>query len=124
MAHRGKGSCGTRAICMSQHDDLVTTSRQLRRMHGGVVSFCAAVCEERFLQAARCNLRELLSQIRLRLIAVESRSVRNRINLIDDCFVHTPVSMTDANREHAAEAIEILVAPIIPDVESFTLHQR
>ena len=124
MAHRRKGSSRSPAIRVTQHDDLMTTSRKLSRVDGGVISFRAAVREERFLQAARCNLRELLSQIRLRLIAVESRSVRNRINLIDDCFVHTRVSMTDANREHAAEAIEILVAPIIPDVESFTLHQR
>src|SRR2546426_1688072 len=124
MAHRRKGSSRSPAIRVTQHDDLMTAGRQLRRVDGGIISFRAAVCEERFFQTARRNLRELLSQIRLRLIAVESRSVRNRTNLIDDRFIHARVSMTDANRKHAAETVEILVALIIPDVKAFALHQR
>src|SRR5436309_10130448 len=124
MTHRRKGSSRSPAIRVTQHDDLMTAGRQLCRVHGSIICFRAAVREERFLQTARRDLRELLSQIRLRFIAVESRSVRNRTNLIDDRFIHARVSMTYANRKHAAEAIEILIALIIPDVKSFALHQR
>jgi hypothetical protein len=56
---------------MPQHDDLVTAVASFAACTGSVVCFGAAVCEERLLQFAGRNLRQLLSQIRLRLVAVK-----------------------------------------------------
>src|SRR4030095_3057272 len=71
MAHRGKGGRRTSAVCVTQHDDLMTASCQFRCMHGSVIGFSAAVCEKRFLQTPRGYLRQLLSQIRLWLVRVK-----------------------------------------------------
>src|SRR5215471_1155462 len=47
----------------------------------------------------------------------------DRFDLIDDRFVDLWVGVTDAHRQHATEAIEILVAFIIPDVRALAFHQ-
>src|SRR5205085_7178050 len=84
MTHRGQGSRRSPAVSMTQHDDLVTTGGELRGVHRGVIGFGSAVREERFLEFARCDLRQLLSQIGLGLVGVKRRGVRDRIDLIGD----------------------------------------
>ena len=108
---------------MTKDDDFMAACCQLCGMHCSVVCFCARVSEERFLQFARRNLRELLSQIRLRLVAVERRRVTDAVNLVDDRFVDRWVRVTDADRQHAAKRVEILVAFVVPDVKTFAFHQ-
>ena len=93
-------------------------------MDCGVICFRAAVRKERFLQAARSDLRQLLREIRLWFVAVKRRSMRDTLDLIDDRVVNHWVSMTDAYRKHAAEAVEVFVAPIVPDMKAFAAYQR
>ena len=49
--------------------------------------------------------------------------MRDRFDLIDDRFVNCWVRVADAHRQHAAEAVEILVALIVPNVTAFAAHQ-
>ena len=50
--------------------------------------------------------------------------MRDRINLINDRFVNRRVRVTDADGQHAAETVEILVTFIIPDMRAFAFNQR
>jgi hypothetical protein len=56
---------------MSQHDNLMPAGSEFRSVDRRVVGFSAAVRKERFFQMARCDLIELLGQVRLRLVGVE-----------------------------------------------------
>src|SRR5262249_3795356 len=109
---------------MPQHHNLMTTGRQLRRIDCSVVGLGAAVGEERFLQTARRNLRQLLGQIRLGLVGVKRRGMRDRIDLFGDRFVYARVRVAYADGQHAAEAIQVLVAFIVPDVKALAFDQR
>src|SRR5258707_15717278 len=66
---------------------------------------------------------KLLREIRLRLVTVERRRVRDRFDLIDDRLVDLRVGVADADRQHAAETIEVLVPLIVPNVKAFAAHQ-
>src|ERR1041384_4890557 len=101
----------------------MTAGRELRRVHRGVVGFGAAVSEERFLELAGSYLRELFSQIGLRLVGVKRRSVADRTYLVDDCFVYFWIRMADADGQHAAKGVEILLAFIVPNVKALAFHQ-
>src|SRR6266496_5497090 len=107
---------------MTENHDFMSSGRQLGRVNCCVISFSAAVGEKRFLQTPGRNLREFLSQVRLWLITVESRSVRDRVDLIDDGFIHFRISMSDAYRQHAAKAIQVFVSPVVPDIKTFAAH--
>src|SRR5207245_7869333 len=98
MAHCGERSGRTSAVSVPQDDNLVPSGGQLGRVHGSVVSLCAAVSEKRFLQTTGSNLRELLSEIGLRLVAVERRGMRDRLDLIDDGFINSRIGMSHADR--------------------------
>src|ERR1051325_2542413 len=102
----------------------MTASRQLSRMHCGVIRFSAAVREERFLQTTRRNLRELLCQIGLRLGAVKRGRMRDALDLVDDRFVDDRIRMSDADGQHSAKGVEVLVPLFIPDVTAFASYQR
>ena len=109
---------------MTQNDDLVATRRELGRVNRCVVRFRAAVREERFFQPPGRDLRELFSQVALRLVGVKRRSVRNRLDLFDNRLVDFRVRVADADGQHAAEAIQITIACIVPDVHAFAAHER
>ena len=47
-----------------------------------------------------------------------------RLHLIDDCFTDLRVSVSDADRKHAAKTVEILVALIVPNVKAFAADER
>src|SRR5262245_11489135 len=107
---------------MSKNNDFMSSRCGLRSMHGGVVSFGAAVCEKRLLKIARRDLIELLCQIRLRLVSEERRGVLNRSNLIDDGFANFGIVVTHAHGQYAAETIQVLIVLIVPDMEAFSTH--
>ena len=98
-------------------------SREFRCMNRRVVGFRAAVGEERFLQLSGRDLMKLLSQVRLRLVAVERRSVGNRLDLVDDGFGYARIRVAHAHGQHAAETVEIFVALVVPNMRSFAAHQ-
>ena len=89
---------------------------ELGGVYGRVVGLCAAVGEERFLQLARRDLIELFGEVGLRLVGVERRGVLDCPDLLDDRLRDLRVVVADADGEHAAEAVEVLVARVVPDV--------
>src|SRR5712671_6563645 len=50
--------------------------------------------------------------------------MRDALDLVDDCFANNRVGMADTDRQHAAEAVEIFVSAIVPDVKAFAADQR
>src|SRR6266498_47170 len=46
-----------------------------------------------------------------------------RLDLIDDRFVDLRICMTDADGEHTAKTVEILVVLVIPNMKAFAAHE-
>src|SRR5205085_2912748 len=124
MPDGGQSRGAASAITVTQDDDLVPTRRDLRGVNGCVVGFRAAVGEEGFLQTTGRDLVKLLGQFALRLVGVERRGVRERLDLFDDRLVHLRVRVPDTHGQHAAEAIEIAIALVVPHVLSLAAHER
>ena len=71
---------------MAQRNHVLALGVDLRQQNRGLVGFGAAVGKERFLQSARRDLGQLLSQIDLRLIGVERRHMLEFTILLVDRF--------------------------------------
>ncbi len=120
MAHSG----GPAAVCVTQHHNLMTAGREFGRMDRSVIGFGATVGKKRFLQATRSDLRQLLREIRLRLVAVKRRRMRDALDLINDRVGYYRVGVAHADRQHTAKAVEIFVAAIVPNVKALAAHER
>jgi hypothetical protein len=120
------GECGRRAtrIAVAQDDDFMSARVELGGHDGGVVGLRAATGEEGFLQTTGRDLMEFFGEVGLRLVGVERRSVLQRLDLLDDSRVDLRVGVADAHREHAAEAVQITFARIVPHVHAFAAHER
>ncbi len=77
-----------------------------------------------FFKISRRDLGEFFGEIALRPVRVQRRCVCDRIDLIDPRLVHARLGMPDAHRQHAAEAVEIFVALVVPDIFAFTFNER
>ena len=111
---------------MTQGDDVLALGVNLRQQHRGLVGLGAAVGEERFFQPPRRDLRELFRQPHLRLIGVERRHVLHLMGLLVNGAGDFVVAVADADRENAAEEIQILLALNVIDVLILRMfdHQR
>src|SRR5947209_1636085 len=122
---RGRKSRGRAPrIAVAQDDYLVAARGRLGRVDGRVVGLRAAVGEEGFFQLTRRDLIKLLGEVGLRLVGVERRGVLERLDLLDDRLGDFRVVVADAHGEHAAEAVEVLVALIVPDVLALAADER
>lgn len=82
----------------------------------GVISLGARRGKERFLQVARRQLRQLFGEIGLRPGRVKRRGVNEGLHLLDDGGSYGRMRVPDAYGQHAAEAVEVLIIGVIPDV--------
>ena len=95
---------------MAERDDLLPPRVRLREGHGGLVGLRAARAEEGPLEPARRQLHELLGELGDRQGRVEGRDVPEPIHLRAHRRVHARVRVADADRQDAAEEIEVLAA--------------
>ena len=101
---------------MAQGDDVLALGVDLRQQHRRLVGLRAAVGEKRFFQPPRRDLRQLFRQAHLRLVGVERRHVLHFVGLLVDRLGYFVVAMADADREDAAEKVQILLAVGVVDV--------
>jgi len=96
---------------MAQRDNFAAAGVTARGQDSGLVSFRAAVGEERFGQPpARRERCDLLCERRLRLGGEHRGDMLQRIHLAVDRGVHPLVAMAHADRQNAAEKIQIFAA--------------
>jgi hypothetical protein len=118
--------CRRRAsrVAVAEDDYLVATRGGLGGVDGRVVGLRAAVGEEGFFETAGRDLVELLGEVGLRLVGVERGGVLDGAHLLDDGLGHLRVCVADADGEDAAEAVEVAVALVVPDVLPLAADER
>ena len=109
---------------MTKHYDFVPTGCDFGRHYRSVIGLGAAARKEGLFQIRGRDLVELFREVGLWLIGVQGRRMRNRVYLVNNRLVHFRVCVAEADRQHAAKAIQIAIILVVPYVHSLALDQR
>ena len=111
-------------ISVAQRDDVVVAGVGARHEQGEIVGFRAGVDEIADLEIARHFRRELLSELGDVRVQVNGGGMLQHFVLLVRGGDHVRMAMADADRHDAAEAIEVALAGVVPDILHLALHDH
>src|SRR3990172_4072914 len=98
---------GTAAVTVAQRNDILAFGMELSEQDRGLVRLCAAIGEKGFLQLSWRNVSQFLCQADVGLVRIEGGEMLELVGLLLDCLCNLLVAMADADRDDAAEEIEV-----------------
>jgi hypothetical protein len=107
-----------------RHDDLESPGVHAGGVDSGLVRLGAGRGEERFLQAAGSDLRNLLGERDHGLIRVERGGVAELVDLILLRRSHARITVADSDGYDAAEEIQVPLPLNVPDMLHLTAFER
>ncbi len=111
-------------VSVPQHQHLLVAGMDAGQEHRRLVRLGPRVGEERAVEAGRKDLRHHLGEIGEHRIRVEGRGMHQGLRLTDDRLGHLGMTVPDADRQHAPEAVEVRLAGLVPDMHPLAAHQR
>jgi hypothetical protein len=111
-------------VAVPERDELLISRGHLRERHGGLVGLGAARREERLRDLAGRELHELLGELHDPHRRVERGDVPEPVDLRLHGRVHARVSLTEADRQNAAEEVEVLGAVEVLHTKALALVEH